>query len=201
MRKNFTKIRRFLKRYKVIIILSAVIFVFPLVVGLIYYIPLPQIINIDSGDLISYYATVFGIFGSFVALLYEKQKAEQKRRSDNKPSFAVDVIKENDDVFWLKIKKISKKPLFYFYLYDKYVSQEFDENFVLKISYCKSVEDKATLGIDYNIDYDIIDEKDGYPKYIQIMCDDVDKKTWDCCYHKVNNCGKIYYYPEEFLII
>ena len=41
------------------------------------------------------------------------------------------------------------------------------------------------------LDSDIIDEKDGYPKYIQILCEDTDRYTWNFEYHKINDCGKI----------
>ena len=50
------------------------------------------------------------------------------------------------------------------------------------------------------MDSDIIDS-DSYPKYIQLLCNDKDGNTWNCCYYKVKDCDKIYYYPRDFEII
>lgn len=50
------------------------------------------------------------------------------------------------------------------------------------------------------MDSDIIDT-DGYPKYIQLLCDDKDGNAWNGCYYKVKDCDKIYYYPRDFEII
>ena len=50
------------------------------------------------------------------------------------------------------------------------------------------------------MDPDIID-RDGYPRYVQLICDDKEGNAWDCCYHKVKDCDKIYYYPRDFEII
>lgn len=47
----------------------------------------------------------------------------------------------------------------------------------------------------------IIDKTDGYPKYMQLLCDDVDKNEWKCEYIKIRDGRKICYYPDMIEII
>ena len=55
------KHKYFIKNNKRLVIVITVLLLFPIAVGLIYALPLPQIVAIDSGDLLGYYATTFGI--------------------------------------------------------------------------------------------------------------------------------------------
>ena len=50
------------------------------------------------------------------------------------------------------------------------------------------------------MDSEILD-KDGFPQYVQLLCDDIDGNSWNCCYYKVKDCDKVYYYPRDFEII
>ena len=66
-----------------------------------------------------------------------------------------------------------------------------------------NAEEQAEMTINrFNItmDPDIIDS-DGYPKYVQIQCEDKDSNSWNCCYYKIKNCEKVYYYPRDFEIL
>lgn len=178
-------------------------FLFPIVVGMIYALPLPQIVAVDSGDLLGYYATVFGIWGSFYTYRLEKRKSEIERNNDIKPQFIVELSKnDKSDIFSLIIRNHSKSTVSHLHLYDCFLSSEAKDKCSLKITYLKTIEEEDKLKPDFNItmDDDIMDV-DGYPKYVQLLCDDMDGKTWNCCYHKINDCGKIYYYPRDFEVL
>ena len=196
------RLRPFIKKCKTEIILVIIILIFPAVIGLLYHLPVGRIIEIESGDLLSFYGTAFGIFGSFITYRYSKKKQEKQREAENRPVFIVDVEKKSD-IFNITITKQTDSLFTYFYLYDEFVSEKFFENFSATVIYNETDEKQAELHCDYNItmDPDIIDEKDGYPKYIQILCDDTDRYTWNCEFHKVNDCGRIYYYPRVIEIL
>lgn len=197
------KYKNYIKNHKGLVIIIAILLIFPIVVGLIYALPLPQIVAVDSGDLLAYYATAFGILGSFYTYRLEKRKNEKERRNELKPNFIIEIIKrDKNDIFSLKISNHAKSSISHLYLYDEFLSVEAKEKYTLKISYLKSIEEINKLKPDFNItaDDNIIDV-DGYPKYIHLICDDSDRNTWSCCYHKISDCGKVYYYPSDFEIL
>ncbi len=185
-------------------ILIPVMLIFPIIVGLFYALPLPRIIDIDSGDLLAYYGTVFGIMGSFFLYRSERKKEQMERQHEVKPIFTVQVktSEEFTDAFEIQIRKKSEKNFSYFYLYDEFVSEVVQNETLLRVSYNLTSQEVEKRGIDYNITVEdgILDE-DGYPKYIQLLCDDVDGNCWNCCFHKVKDLGNIYYYPDPFEIV
>lgn len=195
--------KKYIANNKGLFVIGMILFLFPIVVGLIYALPLPQIVAVDSGDLLGYYATVFGIWGSFYTYRLEKRKSEKERRNDLKPHFIVEITEKNkNDVFSLTISNYIKSRVSHLYLYDCFLSSELKEKYNLKVTYLKTIEEEDKLKPNYNItmDDEILDT-DGYPKYVQIICDDIEGNTWNCCYHKINDCGKIYYYPRDFEIL
>lgn len=200
-----------IKKHRLIITFVTIIFVFPLIVGWIYYLPLPQIIAVTSGDLLAYYGTAFGIYLSFVTYSHEKKKEEkehekeaQERIKEIRPLLTVNVKQDDNDerVFIIKINNFSKNAITYFDLYDEHVSELFYKEKEIRVSYNQSVNVIDELNIDYNItcDSEIID-KEKLPKYVQIICRDIDGNLWNCCFHRVINGDNDYYYPDEFEII
>ena len=77
--KNKKIFRKYLKRNKYFVGLFVVLFMFPIIVGLIYAIPIPQFVAVDSGDLLAYYGTTFGIIGSFITYRHELNKSKKER--------------------------------------------------------------------------------------------------------------------------
>ena len=180
-----------------------IFFVFPIIVGLIYCIPVPQIIFIDSGDLLMYYATVFGIAGSFTIYRWEVNLKEKEKIRNLKPSFVVEVnlYDENKKIFNISITNCSKQRISFLYFYDEFVSEMIREKYSFKVTYNKMQEDVEDIRPDYNIviGSNLVD-KEGYPKSVQLFCDDKLGNTWDCSYYKVKDCNRIYYYPRDFEI-
>lgn len=199
--KNKAKVKRHIKNKKVC--MFAIFFVFPIIVGLIYCIPVPQIIYIDSGDLLMYYATVFGIAGSFTIYRWEVNLKEKEKIRNLKPSFVVEVnlYDENKKIFNISITNCSKQRISFLYFYDEFVSEIIQEKYIFRVVYNKTKEKFKAIDAKYNIELepDFLD-KDGYPEYIQLLCDDKEGNTWDCSYYKVKDCNRIYYYPRDFEI-
>lgn len=195
------KLLKAIKKHRLIITFAIIIFVFPLIVGWAYHLPLPQIIAVTSGDLLAYYGTAFGIYLSFVTYSHEKKKEEKERNRDLRPKIIVNLIKDTNqpELLLLTVNNFGKSVYRYIYLYDKYVSLALSDSLNLKISFNLSDKYAKEIGSEYNIHE--IALSDGYPNYIQLDLDDVDGNNWDCCFHKVNDNGKIYYHPECFEIM
>ncbi len=202
--KKINKNIRWIRNNKGICSIIVGVMMFPILVGCIYSLPLPQFVAVDSGDLLSYYGVVFGIVSSFVIYRLEINKKEKERETELKPVFVVDVtlLDEENGIFAVRIVNQTQKGLFYLNLYDEFVSSEVRKRYEFKVTYLKSVNELENIEIDYNItmDPDIIDT-DGYPKYIQLICDDSYRNAWNCCYYKINEGDKTYYYPREIELI
>ena len=177
---------------------------FPLAVGFIYALPLPQIIDVASGDLLAYYGTAFGILGSFIAYRLEIKKQKKERTRELRPVFFVEVTSSDvsKGLYDINISNRSEQALSYLYFYDEFVETRIQENYSFQVTYNNKNEKSETTVRKFNItvDPDIIDS-DGYPKYVQIQCDDKDGNSWNCCYYKVKDSEKIYYYPRDFEIV
>lgn len=202
--KNKKIFRKYLKRNKYFVGLFVVLFMFPIIVGLIYAIPIPQFVAVDSGDLLAYYGTTFGIIGSFITYRHELNKSKKERINELKPAFIVDVkkIKKEEDIFNIEIINRSQQTVTFLHFYDEFISTIINDKYSFKTTFNKTIKETEGINPDYNItmDSEILDN-DGFPKYVQLLCDDSDGNSWNCCYYKVKDCDKIYYYPRDFEII
>lgn len=201
--KRQSKFKRWIRKNKAGLLLLA-LFCFPLGIGAIYALPLPRIIDVDAGDLLAYYGTAFGIIGTFITYRKEVKKKEKERTQELKPIFTIEVslLDKSASLFRIDINNHSEQTLSYFYFYDEFVASIAQKKYSFQVTYNKTVGEAETIKPQFNItmDSNIIDS-DGYPKYIQLICDDKDGNAWNCCYHKVKDCGKTYYYPRDFEII
>lgn len=196
MKQKYNKMVRWIRRQKrkIAIIL---ILLFPVVVGFLYALPIPQVVCVASGDLLSYYGVVFGILGSFVTYQSEARKRKRERLQNIRPQFVVKVNKSTSSTYEIDIRKIGDSLISYLYLYDEFVDDSVKAKYTLKVAYNKTVEEMRTLKLEYNITMDLsIIDKDGYPRYVQLICDDVDGNAWDLCYDKVVEGDKVFYYPS-----
>lgn len=193
-----------LKRNKCLIGVFVVLFIFPIIIGMIYAIPIPQIVAVNSGDLLAYYGTTFGIIGSFITYRHELNKSKKERINELKPTFIVEVKKVNkeENIFDIEITNRSQLTVTFLHLYDEFISTIINNKYSFRTTFNKTVEETKDIDLDHNItmDPEILDN-DGFPKYVQLLCDDSDGNSWNCCYYKVKDCNKVYYYPRDFEII
>ena len=156
-----------LKKRKTEIIFCIFLFLFPIIVELICALPL----GVDGGDLLGYYATTFGILGSFYIYRQEKRKSHIEHLRELQPCLIVEITEpDKNGVFSLSISNSSRNVLSNFYLYDAFLSSTIKKGKnTYKVTYNKSSEETNALAPQFNItmDDDIIGT-DGYPKYVQI---------------------------------
>ena len=202
--KNKKFFRKYLKRNKYFVRLFVILFIFPIIIGLIYAIPIQQFVAVDSGDLLAYYGTTFGIIGSFITYRHELNKSKKERISKLKPAFIVEVkkVEKEEDIFNIEIINRSQQTVTFLYFYDEFISTIINDKYSFKTTFNKTIKETEGINPDYNItmDSEILDN-DGFPKYVQLICDDSDGNSWNCCYYKVKDCNKVYYYPRDFEII
>ncbi len=204
VKSGLKRLRIFLKRKKASIIYIFVILAFPMIAGWIYEILIEQNVMADFGDLLTYYGAAFGIVGSFIKYRSEINKREKEKMDELRPFFVVEVAKVDkiDDVFDINITNQSRSVIRYLCFYDEFISEVPKSKCTFRTTFNKTVEEFKKTNAEYNIiDERILDIIDGFPKYVQLTCDDVEGNAWSCCFYKINDCDKVYYYPRDFEII
>lgn len=197
---------------------------FPIITSFFYDATQPHLLSISLGDLLAFYGVAFSVLGSFYIYLRDieekeenrkneqekeqKQKEEQKERQREKRKreimhgLGVEVVpsSENEKLFYIKLAKEKDLKLHYVYLYDEFFATNLRESYSIPVTFDLFLEEKEAKA-QYNItmDNDILDT-DGYPKYVQIVCEDVDGNVWVCDFDKNNNSGKMYYPPQVEMV-
>ncbi len=195
--------KRYLKK-NMIRFCVVIMLIFPIIVGGMYSEIIPENTPIKAGDLLAYYGVAFGILNSFIYYRIEKKEKEKERNNKLRPAFSVNVEqnKETSLIFKISIKKICDSNLMYMHLYDEFISSYVEKEYCFYVTYNQTIENVKDIDTDYNITMDeLIIDTDGYPKYVQIICNDTDNNSWDCCYYKIKDCDKYYYYPRDIDII
>ena len=190
------------KHYLKIIIVSGLFF--PLIVGGVYALPLPQIIEVSSEGLLSFYGAFLGICATFVTYRKENERKEKERRREIKPVFSVKLerSKNEENEYRLILYNVSTHNICNVFLYDEYWKNVLGkgEN-KTNIGFYKTVEEEkmgtASLKFNSNIELD----EQGYPKELYFTCEDVDGNYWMCSFNKVEVDGEKRYFPEDFFVL
>lgn len=185
LNKEKTKKKHFLNRQsRRILCAILLIILFPLVIGLIYALPFPQIVNVDSGDLLTFYGTSLGIVSSFILYRLEKRddnkKEREKRLREIKPRICLSVEKSDDTTkpFKINLKNIGKAIFSHIYIEGIYTGHD-------------SINKFETIS--RNVELPETELKDGLPKEITINCIDIDNNCWCFIFILIDDAGKKYY--------
>lgn len=193
--KGREKIIKIIRKNTAIILFLAIL-LFPLVVKLICLIPPLKEIGLDSDGCLAFYGTAFGIFASFYTYRAEKRKSGLQHRRDIMPKISIELQQRRTqrELFDLSIYISGDRPLFDVFLFDEYVFGKIGKSEKISISFGLSKEQQDSLKPDVNVLADeIIDTTDEYPKYIQIVCHDIENTGWVCNFDKVDCNGKRFY--------
>ena len=151
--KNKKIFRKYLKRNQYFVGLLVVLFIFPIIIGLIYAIPIPQFVAVDSGDLLAYYGTTFGIIGSFITYRHELNKSKKEKISELKPAFIVEVkkVEKEEDIFNIEIINRSQQTVIFLHFYDEFISTIINDKYSLKTTFNKTIKETEGINPYYNI--------------------------------------------------
>ena len=197
-------IRKFIKRCNVTILIAIFLFLFPLIIGAVYALPLPQIIMVDAGDLLSFYGLAFGIMGSYITYANNKKKSEASKNENLKPKLYVELelVDREEKIFKLTVYNDTRNILQTIIVYDCYAQMNLSrvEEFyvVFEGAQRKHYNGKKLFNVEIG-DGEL--EDDGYPKYVQILCDDEEKRMWNCTFDIRGAKSERFYYPRNFEII
>lgn len=202
---KFHKFKRFFSKFKIVILSVVIFIIFPAILSIIYkkiYFRTPPL---DSGDVLSYFATTFGIFGSFVTFYLTDKKEKETRNAEIKPKITVDLEKEDEKVFKLTVYNCLQTPARNVFLYDEILDSKIEKYTTVYVTYnmpndeFNKYKEKYKNCQNITIDEDIIEN--GYPKYILIDCDDVDGRMWQCEFNKIVNGSQIDYMNSNVYLV
>lgn len=202
---KFHKFKRFFSKFKIVILSVVIFIIFPAILSIIYkkiYFRTPPL---DSGDVLSYFATTFGIFGSFVTFYLTDKKEKETRNAEIKPKITVDLEKEDEKVFKLTVYNCLQTPARNVFLYDEILDSKIEKYTTVYVTYnmpndeFNKYKEKYKNCQNITLDEDIIEN--GYPKYILIDCDDVDGRMWQCEFNKIVNGSQIAYMNSNVYLV
>ena len=179
------KIKKFFKRICVNKVAFAIfLFILPLIIDLIYHVPI-EFFFISESDLLQFYGVTFGIFASYVTYSYEKEKSRKSRDSELKPCMAVKLIPCEGDNFEISISNVNDVVITDLFLFDELIDNVLQSQKKYKVNF--NPENKNSNILDFsNYDKDLVDT-DGYPKYILISSCDAEDRMWQSEYLKHSN--------------
>lgn len=187
MKKIVLKAKKFIKRKNnPIIAIGVILSVLPILVGAIYAIPCKQIINVDSGDLLSFYGTACGIFSSFIMYRFEQDKKEKERNREIRPRLTLQFEKLDEaGKFKAKLTNMGNTVLQHIYINETRISEALYSE--------KSIEKEVVLNE--------IELKSGYPESVPVNCEDIDGDFWCFLFVQINDMGQIYYSIDDYGIV
>lgn len=173
------------------------IIVLPFILGLLNKSKVLDFFGIPFVNLLTYYGTTLSVFVTIYTYFDRKWKDEKEKEEKDKPKLFIEV-KRNDldtDVYDITINKTNDALMSCVYLYDCYVKQVFGEKETFHIAFGRKSEIISDVFcIDGSIDPI---EKDGMPKYVQVMFEDKKGNDWEYNFDKVKNGDQRYYQLAE----
>ena len=205
----------FFRKTKWLWFISCIIIILPFFIGFFYNLNSKQIIPIEMGDLLSYYATAFAIPGSF-AVLYvtrnmelndrkmKKEEQDEKEVKENEPHFTL-TLEESGQYFNLTINGCGKGKYRNIYFYDNRICDIWTQEqykYRLYFETDRICNPKiANRVIRINDTFLGLDEND-YPLEFYIMCEEVKiGAIYLCCYKMHVENEKIYYLQDNIDVI
>ena len=136
--------------------------IFPIIIGLLYKIPI-SFIDIEIGDLLSFYAVALGLFATYLTYRKSEDQRILKRQNSLKPRLELVVVLNNDE-FATKI----------------YIDNKTDNDYIIdyiSLDYYED-EEKRYLNAKSNLEFTIEAWDDSLPQSIYIGVKDDDGNEW-----------------------
>lgn len=156
------RLKRQIAYHKTPILLLAGLLLFPVVIGLIYKIPV-TFVDIEIGDLLSFYAVALGLFASFLTYRESEKHKALARQESLRPRIELS-FELNDD------EKQSKVC----------IKNTTDNDFVVDYIECDYYEDekKRYLNAKDQLEFVIDSWDEVYPERIYVGIKDIDGYEW-----------------------
>lgn len=169
-------LKRQIKYQKTAVLLLVGLLLFPIAVGLIYKIPV-SFVDIEIGDLLSFYAVALGLFASFLTYRESENRKALARQEALRPKFELS-IKFNDN----------KERLIFFI--KNTTENDYIVNYI-ELDYSE-IEDETVrrLNARNQIEFEIESWDEKYPERISVGIKDTDGHEWAVGFEHQSNSIK-----------
>lgn len=93
----FNKIKLRYRKNRRTIFTAISLIIFPIIVGLIYKIPI-HFIDVEIGEILSFYAVALGLFSSYLTYVEDKRQKEEAKQSALRPKIELSLELDNDEI-------------------------------------------------------------------------------------------------------
>ena len=158
----FIKAKRSIKWYKTSILLFIALLLFPLVIGLFYKIPI-NFVDIEIGDLLSFYAVALGLFATYLTYRETENKNNLARQDSLRPKIEFS-LELNGDEIESKVHIYNSTDNDYVIVY---IGHDYYED-----------EKKRYLNAKSHLDFTIDSWDEVAPESVQVGVKDADGNEW-----------------------
>ena len=158
----FVKMKRAVQWYKTPILVLVALIIFPLIVGLFYKIPI-AFIDIEIGDLLSFYAVAIGLFATYLTYRETENKNSLARQEALRPKIEFSLDLDNDEME-SKVRIYNSTDNDYVIVY---IGHDYYED-----------ERKRYLNAKCHLDFAIDSWDEVAPESVQIGVKDADGNEW-----------------------
>lgn len=187
-----SRAKQWFKLHKMAAWILCTLLLFPIIIGFIYALPIPQIVAVDSGDLLSYYAIAFGLAGTAFAYFENQRSLEISASKNAVPRVSVEIHK-NEDSFDICIKNDGKSNIKSIDLFDVDLHASLFPGEIIKrkIVFSKGIQSREIV---YIWEVEGLEQgPDGYPSYVQLVVFDSMNRGWVLDYTLfASECRPIY---------
>lgn len=173
-------------------ILIILITILPVLVELLYHTCFKNFLLVRQGELLGYYSVAFGICVPVSQYFYGKRQENKLRNKELKPIITVDLEwdADNNYTYNLTITKLSDNIIKEVFLYWEPLTSVLNGKQTFKLGFDSKYIADGVLDFSNINDNNLIDDEDGYPKYIVLSCYDAENQLWQCEYNKITHGEK-----------
>lgn len=170
----FIKAKRSIKWYKTSILLFIALLLFPLVIGLFYKIPI-NFVDIEIGDLLSFYAVALGLFATYLTYRETENINSLARQESLRPKIEFSLELDGDEIE-SKVHIYNSTDNDYVIVY---IGHDYYED-----------EKKRYLNAKSHLDFTIDSWDEVAPEAVQVGVKDADGNEWAVGFEYQENSSK-----------
>ena len=170
----FIKAKRSIKWYKTSILLFIALLLFPLVIGLFYKIPI-NFVDIEIGDLLSFYAVALGLFATYLTYRETENINSLARQESLRPKIEFSLELDGDEIE-SKVHIYNSTDNDYVIVY---IGHDYYED-----------EKKRYLNAKSHLDFTIDSWDEVAPESVQVGVKDTDGNEWVVGFEYQENSAK-----------
>lgn len=170
----FNKIKAKYRKNRRTIFIAIFLIIFPIILGLIYKIPI-HFIDVEIGELLSFYGVALGLFVTYITYIEDKRQKDKEKQSALRPQIEL-ILELDNDEFCMNMQLQNRTNNDYSI---RYIGHDYYEK---DVKYALNANDSITVVLEC---WDVV-----VPNSIYILVHDDEKGEWFLTYEKQEGFNK-----------